>query len=258
MSGLEKHKNIKITIRLLRIIFALFIIGFFIWLPLTLAPTITEGYNAVKDSPSSENFSIPMYLNLNSTNRFSTKDMGFLLNFTYPHGTLFANENVTLEATLVFLNDNLYKTINYTTLGFQNCLSSPIGLDNNGLPIGAELFFETPFHVPESSTLTITGILVASVDSAVITWPIDGDYKPIIGVFYNDGTNSTYTTDDVIMHVYPQEQLTQIISTKVNMELTIAFLIFAVPSGLLLAKEVWPKSSQEPTTLNIKRLMRRN
>ena len=53
------------------------------------------------------------------------------------------------------------------------------------------------------STITFKNIFVES--SLDVTWVIDGDYTPVIGFFFKDGTSKVYPTTNFVIHVYPKE-----------------------------------------------------
>jgi hypothetical protein len=158
-----------------------------------------------------------MYLRFNGTGpigTFNESGLAFRLNFTYPNGTLIANEPVTIDSIAII--DYAYSTLDEVVIFFQNSLAYPFSYEDNGIiPKQGSLAFRNPVYIEGEGTV-VRNVSVGSYTQ--ITWPIEGDYIPIIGVFFRDGTNKTYTTSDVVMHVYPPEQLTQIETNRISLE----------------------------------------
>lgn len=168
-------------------------------------------------------FQIPLYLRFNNTNRigtFNESGIAFRLTFTYPNGTLVTNEPVTIDSTAIM--DYAYSTLDHISIFFQNSLAYPISYENNGIiPRQGTLNFQNPYHF-EGTGNVISNISVGSYTQVI--WPIEGDYTPIIGVFFTDGTNKTYIGNDVVIHVYPAQQLTQIDTERTSLEASQASL----------------------------------
>jgi len=118
--------------------------------------------------------------------------------------------------------DYAYSTLDHIEIFFQNSLAYPVSYEDNGIiPKQGTLAFPNPYRI-EGTGVTVSNITIGS--SAQIIWPIEGDYTPIIGVFFTDGTNKTYTGSDVVLHVYPKEQLTQIDTERTSLEASQASL----------------------------------
>lgn len=112
--------------------------------------------------------------------------------------------------------DYAYNTLDHVEIFFQNSLAYPVSYEDNGIiPKQGTLNFPNPYRLGGTGTI-VSNISVGS--SAQVIWPIEGDYTPIIGVFFLDGTNKTYTGSDVVIHVYPAEQLTQIDTERASLE----------------------------------------
>jgi len=168
-------------------------------------------------------FQIPLYLRFNGTNQIgllNESGIAFRLTFTYPNGTLVTNEPVTIDSIAIM--DYAYDTLDHVSIFFQNSLNYPISYEDNGIiPKQGILNFPNPYQIEGSGNI-ISNISVGS--STTVIWPIEGDYTPIIGVFFKDGTNKTYTGTDVVIHVYPAEQLTQIDTERASLEASQASL----------------------------------
>lgn len=178
---------------------------------------VSKEISELTKPPRPYSFQIPLYLRFNGTNPIgliNESGIAFALNFTYPNGTLIANEPVTINSTALI--DYAYSTLDHVVIFFQNSLAYPFSYEDNGIiPKQGSLAFPNPLNI-EGTNIVVRNVTVIS--NAQITWPIEGDYTPIIGVFFRDGTNKTYTTNDVVIHVYPQEQLTQIETNRISLE----------------------------------------
>jgi hypothetical protein len=201
-----------------------------------------------------------MYATLNGTGGVGfvtnyTNVIACCLNFTYPNGTLIANVPVTVSGRIHVENQH----IDQVTIIFPNSLLFPLSnVAETGFPKQGSLNYIAPFNgtvsVDYNSTsgiMIIDGkngtlhgnIMVGSSDTQTtqILWPIQGDYAPLIGVHFDDGTSQSFSIDDTKIHVYPPEQATQIESERVALEmnqaslkLSIAVFVLSILSAVTL------------------------
>lgn len=212
------------TRKIARVVIAFLIVIIYAVLILPYFQTVQNASNDVSKEisdltkpPQPYTFQIPLYLRFNGTNpigQINESGLAFRLTFTYPNGTLVANEPVSIDSIAVI--DYAYSTLDRVVIFFQNSLAYPLSYEDNGIiPKQGSLGFPNPIRI-EGTDITVRNVTVGS--SAQITWPIEGDYTSLIGVFFVDGTNKTYTTNDIVIHVYPKEQLTQIETNRVSLE----------------------------------------
>ena len=104
-----------------------------------------------------------------------------------------------------------------------------------------------------------------TAETTTVTFPIDGNFKPILGIFYQQGdTNTTMLIEDITITVFPKERLTQIQTNKVTAELSIAvfiFSLFGVISAImdLTREETKPINEEFQRTLtDIQKLLQHN
>ena len=88
------------------------------------------------------------------------------------------------------------------------------------------------------------------IGEAIVTWPLDGDFKPLMVLFFQDGSTQETTTQDIVFHVYPQEQLTQLESTNVSVILTYAVFVLTLLGVIGIGVELWPKEEKQNTAQN--------
>lgn len=162
-------------------------------------------------------YQIPLYFSFNGSSPFlnaNETDFGFLLTITYPNGTLIPNEIVDINATAVM--DNAIAILDRVAIIFPNALSYPISYGENGFPIQAIVSFQNPYNV-EAGNGNVFHNNYFERDVEVV-WIVDGDYTPVIGFFFKDGTSKIYPTTNFVIHVFPKEQLTQLENNKVSLE----------------------------------------
>ncbi|MDD5240049.1 MAG: hypothetical protein PHH61_06340 [Candidatus Nanoarchaeia archaeon] len=228
-----KRKSLGIVLIILYFLF----VFFFLWNTLSISGEIA-------DSTSQRTFLVPINMNLNGTRGFYQTDIRIGLNFTYPRGTLIVDETINIIG-IAFLESERTKNISLIAISFENCLSSG-KYDQFGLPKQAFLIFNnsetTSGLVINQDTGRFGKLMCDDVDA---TWSIDGSYHPIIGIFYNDNTNTTMTIDDIVIHVYPKEQLTQIQTNIVTVILSIAVFLLSFFGVLDLFLNFWNYESQK-------------
>ena len=90
------------------------------------------------------------------------------------------------------------------------------------LPLQGILVFHNPINVESDSNTTFNNIYVNS--NMNITFPIEGDYKPIIGLEFKDNSTTYFEAKNTVLHVYPREQLKQLETERVSLESDLASL----------------------------------
>jgi hypothetical protein len=211
------------------------------WIILLFSPSIFETYTYVINSNQSRTFQIPIYIKFNSTSTLipiSESDVTFTLNFTYPYGTLIVNEPVTINATITLKGVGA-EQIQDTKIVFQNWLGYPNEYTEDDVPIQGALDFQTPLQIVNGSGNNIVDGHFQTSTSAQVVWAIDGDYKPLILFVFRDGTGYQTIDDNVVIHVYPNEQLTQIYANKVSVVLSLAVFIFSFVGVFALFFQLW-------------------
>ena len=203
---------------------------------------------AVINSGQSRTFQIATYVNFNETSALhigfkNESDMIISMNFTLPHGILAVNEPITINATAILKGNHILE-IGEVYVMFPNSLSYPTSYDADQIPIqggigiGNILYSEGRKNPNVTFSVDPGTIFRINAESQII-WTIDGDYIPKIGVFFFDGSNSTYVPDDIILHVYPQEQFTQLQTNKVSVIITLALFVFSAVGVATLFFDLW-------------------
>lgn len=183
----------------------------------TISKRTTEEISELTKPPEPYTYQIPLYFSFNGSSPFMSSaetDFGFLLTLTYPNGTLVPNEIVDINITAVM--DNVVTSLDHVAIIFPNALSYPISYGENGFPIQAIVSFQNPYNL-QAGIGNIYHNNYFEGDCKAI-WIIDGDYTPVIGFFFKDGTNKIYQTTNFVIHVYPKEQLTQLENSRVSLE----------------------------------------
>lgn len=178
--------------------------------------TTSQEIKQLTKPPEPYTYQIPLYFSFNGSSPFinaNETDFSFLLTITYPNGTLIPNEEVNINAIAVV--GNVLQTLDHVAIIFPNSLVSPTVYDDNGFPKQGILSFSNPIG-GETQGITFSNITIES--SLNVKWVIDGDYTPIIGFFFKDGTSKVYPTTNFVIHVYPKEQLTQSENSRVSLE----------------------------------------
>jgi hypothetical protein len=223
----------------IRVTFALVVIGIYFVVGVNFVPTIISDYNEITDSVKLRTFQFPINFNLNGTLGFFEPDVTIGLTITYPNGILIVDEPVNVNGHAV-LNNKTTTNVSAIVVTFQNALRYPINYTYEGIPRQGFTVFNSTDRFLDYSR--ITGEVVYNIlGNSTIVWSIDGESKPIIGIFYNDGTNETIAIQDLSLHVYPKEQLTQVQTNKVTTELTFAVFIFAFFGVFSIASDIWPR-----------------
>lgn len=193
--------------------------------------------------PKERSFPLPIYINPNGTRGFVDQpDIAIVLNFSYPKDTLTIGQLVEIGG-LCFLNGEVADNISRITLTFQNLMKYE-SIDSD-IPKQAFLNF---INSNDSRGLAFAenGQLVYKLnDNTTAKWFIEGSYKPIIGIFYENDTTSTLMINDVVLQVYPKEQLTQNETNKVTVILSVAVLLLGIIEVLTLAYYLWDYGSDK-------------
>lgn len=219
-------------------------------------PSILPLYSEVSKSPEPRDVKLTLAVNLNGTTGFVESDIHFGLILHYSKGTLVVDEPVNVTGVAKLRSLKALSEVERVVVGFQNCLASPINPDKE-IPEQGYLDFTQTNKFENNSGQEFGGLVSDLEANEEVVWTIDGEYKPIIGIFFKDNTNKTFTSDDVIIHVYPKEQLTNIQVNKVNIELTLAVFILTFLGVCSLMVELWPKK-KEPIYEKLCRLMQKN
>jgi hypothetical protein len=222
----------------------------YIGLVLYLSPTVFSAYDEFAKTPQPYAFQIPMNIFLSGYRGFATEtDISITLNVTYPKGTLIIDEPVSIFAKAIFHDTAFYK-VTHVTVGFQNSLRYPLTYNQWGEPSQGAL----NFHNPEATTnpnIGHEGNILTATSNLTVSWTIDGDYKPIIQLFFADNTSRVYVYDEVVIHVYPEEQLVQIEVNRVNTLLSIGLFVFGAFGVGTIAKDMWTEVPKQNKPLGI-------
>ena len=202
-----------------------------------------QDYTDITTSPKPRTFDVPININLSGAKGFIEPQFSIGLTFTYPNGSLFVGDEVNIDGRAVLRNE-IVNNISSIAIGFQNCLSYPVSEVYDGIPKQGILQFSHDRFVPDYNRITGE---IASVwfGDSVVTWSIEGDYKPIIGIFFNDGKNTTMTVEDITIHVYPKEQLTQMQTNKVATEVAIVAFGFSGLGVISIVVAIFPKNEKD-------------
>lgn len=221
---------------------------------------VSSSIEEINRTPQPRTIQIPIVLFLSGYTGFAPEaDITITLNITYPYGTLIVDEPVKIDAIALLHEPIAIESIKRVSLGFQNSLlvnstDSEVIHNSMGEPLQGGLNFldwtaDTVSYTDSNGNMYTSDVIIA-YDSITLSWSIDGDYKPIIQWFYRSGnpysgnTSSTVAIyNEVVIHVYPKEQLTQIETNRVNTLLTTSLFFISVAGLFLIAKEVYPKES---------------
>jgi hypothetical protein len=218
-----------------RVLALILLVGYFVFFSAFIMVSLPPSLEIVF-SPEQRSFKVPININLNGIKGFVDTDVTISLNLRLNKPTLTSDEPVDINGLAIFKSE---RTANITKIAvsFQNCMEYQ-KFDQWGIPEQAFLVFDN-----KSGAFTIdniTGKLVYFViKNMKVNWSVDGDYKPIIGVFYNDNTNSTMTDEDVVIHVFPKEQYTQIQTNKASIILSWAVLGLSLIGVFDLFIQLW-------------------
>jgi hypothetical protein len=177
--------------------------------------------------PESNTIELPMYFDFESTEllgKIGEVDFPFILELTYPNGSLIANDVIHVKGTAFITH--IIESLDRITLAFPNSLEHPKRYQKDRLLAQGILVYENPFYempsiVMENTTIPIN---VALVKEANITFPIEGEYRPIIGFRFKDNSTKYFEARNTILHVYPEEQLKQLETERIDLESNLASL----------------------------------
>jgi hypothetical protein len=227
---LPSKKRITIAI----IILATYLIAIAIYYP-----SVSRTYNDIAKSPQSRTFQIPLYIGLSGVPELQNQsDIEIGLTLTYPYGTLVVDEPVGITAIVVLRNLGIkeVKEIDFT---FQNWLDYPTIRDTLGVPMRATMGFPNPDDQYYLGNMTPSPNLSEVIQlNSTFYWSIEGDYKPVIELSSFDGTTQPLNVDAVVLHVYPQEQLTQIETNQASINLAVVVLIFSTVGIIALVVQI--------------------
>lgn len=177
----------------------------------TISNTISERYSDLTKPTQPRTFQEVSTVNFQTNTRLaSASDITFGYTFYYPNGTLVVDEPVTVTVKAV-LKTPAAKTVSVISLGFQNQLPYPLTYDIYGVPSSSGITLTNTNNTDAFGNIVMTG-------QETIFWPVDGDYQALMTVFFQDGSNQPMTMPDVVFHVYPKEQLTQIETNQISLE----------------------------------------
>ena len=213
-------------------------------------PNISRTYSDITKPLQPRTFQIPIFINSNGTVGFTNgTDIEIGLSITYPNGTLVINEPVDLTVTVVLKGEAITK-IQQIDFTFQNWLTYPATSDTEGIAQQGTIVFSNNFpnspYYPYGNSTPPSNANYISTGHSTVYWSVDGDYKPVFELFFFDGTNSPLTTvDSVVLHVYPQEQLTQIETNQASINLSVVVLIFSTVGIIALVVQIWDHTETE-------------
>jgi hypothetical protein len=225
-----------------------------------LSSKIDGRYEALIKQNQTHKSSFATSFNINSVSRFVSADVKIGLNLTYPNAILAANIPVNITGIVYIKNVQLInssspKSIDRIYYGFQNCIQFPLTLDEDDVPKWG--YLDINFNLANSGIFIDSqndyGVVSwGQTTTANVFWSMEGDYKPIIAVFYADKTNQTFTTDDIVIHVYPEQQLSEIESERISLDtnqaslqLSWIILILSAFTVIALIVQIWDVSDNE-------------
>jgi hypothetical protein len=211
-----------------RIRLAIVIIVVYTIIATLFIPTIVLGYWNIVSAPKKNSFDLPLRINLNGTRSFNIT-ISFGLKIKYYKEILVANEPMDINGVAI-MDDNSFN-ISRIQFGFQNSLAynkttRSVITDQWEIPLqGALIFAFGDTAIGEDGKI----VYHMTAPTTTITFPVDGNFKPLLGIFYQQGdTNTTMLIEDVAITIFPKGQLTQIQTNKVTSELSIAVFIFSL------------------------------
>jgi hypothetical protein len=208
--------------------------------------------------PKPRTATIPLAVSLDQTPSLqSASDVNCSLIFNFPNGTLYTNNNITIPSQ-VALSQRAINALQSIEIGFQNSLQYPLTLDVNNMPISGILHFgnfgasgERGLNITDShGNHIVIGEIIGVQNSVVfedtrsIFWSLDGDYKAIIHLIYKNGTTSTLLSDSTVMHVYPEEELTQVITSQAAVNLAVVSITVSIVALFIGAISVFSLAIQ--------------
>lgn len=203
--------------------------------------------SVVIDSGKPRTVQITTYVNFNQTEGYAglknESDVIISMNLTAPHGTLIVDDPITINAIALIKGDKLL-TVGQVWVFFPNCLAYPTSYYENEVPIEGVLRFDNEIYTAKNKYPNIDFTVQPNTTFRIITsnqviWNIDGDYTPKVAVFFFDGSNKTYTPQNTVLHVYPQEQLQQSQTNKVSVIITLALFVFSAVGIASLFFDLW-------------------
>jgi len=206
-----------------------FVISFCILIPyvLLIFPYVENNIEATEQlnqeikeltkPPEPYTFQVPIYFNFNGSSPFLSTDeteFGFLLTITYPNGTLIPNEVVDINVTAVM--NNIVTSIDHVAIIFPNALSYPISFGENNFPLQAIVDFQNQYSF-EAGYGNVFHNNYLELNTQIL-WTIEGDYTPVVGFFFKDGSSQIFEVSTFVIHVYPKEQLMQSENNRVSLK----------------------------------------
>lgn len=200
---------------------------------------INEEYSEITNPPP-QVLAIPFNINLEGETGFVQVDVSIGLSCTSPKGVLVANEPIEIRGIAALLEEEA-NNISRISLTFENCLECPLNFSQWNIPEQGFIHFlnEPPFYAGMDYDRTTGKILMYMVSEATVIWTSEGSHKPIIGIFFKDGTNQTMTQESSPINIYPRSHLTEIQSVIVNAHLAVAVFVFTAFSVISIAIDIW-------------------
>lgn len=173
--------------------------------------------DALSKPPEPYTYQIPLYFSFNGSSPFlnaSETDFAFLLTITYPNGSsLVPNDVVNITATAQI--DKVIETLDYVGIIFPNTLLYPETYGDNHFPLQGILQLSNPVYYNGGSGVSFHNVFSSS--DITIKWVTEGDYTPLVGFFFKDGTSKVYPTTNFVIHVYPMSEREQIENNIVSL-----------------------------------------
>lgn len=201
--------------------------------------TISGTYAEITNPPP-QILTIPFNINLKGETGFVQIDVSIGLNCTSKKGILVVNEPIEIRGITALLEENA-NNISRISVSFENCLEYPLNISQWNIPKQGFIHFlnEPPFYAGMDYDRTTGKILMYMVSEATVTWTSEGSHKPIIGIFFKDGTNQTMTQESSPINIYPRSYLTEVQSATVNVQLAFAVFFFTAFGVLGIILDIW-------------------
>ena len=180
---------------------------------------ISSGYNFQSDSVA----------------LLSKEDILFAETFCYPYGILITDEPIGVAGIAILRTDSA-QTVTSIIMIFQNSLAYPKCNTSTGIPI--------PGNIILARTLTTDRL----EGKATIYFPVEGDYQGIMMLSFANGATQEITIPNLVLHVYPQEELTQLESTHISVMLTYAVFVLTIMGIINIGVDLWPKKGTSQKT----------
>ncbi|PVX26445.1 MAG: hypothetical protein CW691_01500, partial [Candidatus Bathyarchaeum sp.] len=201
-------------------------------------------------NPPPQVLAIPFNINLKGETGFVQTDVSIGLNCTSTKGVLVVNEPIEIRGITALLEDEA-NNISRISLTFENCLEYPLNFSQWNMPEQGFIHFlnEPPFNAGMGIDKTTGKILMYMISETTVTWTSEGAHKPIIGIFFKDGTNRTMTQESSPINIYPRSNLTEVQSATVNVQLAFAVFFFTAFTVIGVILDIWRSKDTEKEEL---------